>query len=237
MARTIAVLDDEEDILKLVQTHLTRAGFRVETFSRPESFLKYIENKQPDLILLDLMLPGADGLEICRYLKSRPEKSSIPIIMLTARSQEADRVTGLEMGADDYVTKPFSLRELEARIKAVLRRQEKPALAGQAEKKLAGGQLVINPEKHEVLLKGQPVELSLSEFKILELLTSRPGRVFTRDQILDHLWGQEKVVIPRTVDVHIRHLREKLGSLASLIESVRGLGYKYEEPDTGSQSR
>lgn len=158
MARTIAVLDDEEDILKLVQTHLTRAGFRVETFSRPESFLKYLEHKQPDLILLDLMLPGTDGLEVCRYLKSRPEKSSIPIIMLTARSQEADRVTGLEMGADDYVTKPFSLRELEARIKAVLRRQEKPAVPSQAEKKLAGGQLVINPEKHEVLLKGQPVE-------------------------------------------------------------------------------
>ncbi len=229
MARTIAVLDDEEDILKLIETHLTRAGFRVETFSRPESFLRYIEHKQPDLILLDLMLPGSDGLEICRYLKSRPEKSSIPIIMLTARSQEADRVTGLEMGADDYVTKPFSLRELEARIKAVLRRQDKPAAFSPAEKKLAGGKLIINPEKHEVLLKGQPVELSLSEFRILELLSSRPGRVFTRDEILDHLWGHEKVVIPRTVDVHIRHLREKLGALASLIQSVRGVGYKYEE--------
>ncbi len=229
MTRTIAVLDDEEDILKLIQTHLSRAGFRVETFSRPESFLKYIENKQPDLILLDLMLPGTDGLEICRYLKSRPEKSSIPIIMLTARSQEADRVAGLEMGADDYVTKPFSWRELEARIKAVLRRQEKPLTAGLPEKKLARGKLVINTEKHEVLLRGQPIELSLSEFRILELLASRPGRVFTRDEILDHLWGQEKVVIPRTVDVHIRHLREKLGELAGLIQSVRGLGYKYEE--------
>lgn len=231
MTRTIAVLDDEEDILKLVQTHLTRAGFRVETFSRPESFLRYLERKQPDLILLDLMLPGTDGLEICRYLKSQPEKSAIPIIMLTARSQEADRVAGLEMGADDYVTKPFSLRELEARIKAVLRRQEKPAAAGGAEKKLAGGQLVINPEKHEVRIKGQPVELSLSEFRILELLASRPGRVFTRDEILDHLWGQEKVVIPRTVDVHIRHLREKLGGLAGLIHSVRGVGYKYDEAE------
>jgi len=229
MARTIAILDDEEDILKLVQTHLAKAGFRVETFSRPEAFLKYLERNRPDLILLDLMLPGTDGLEICRYLKSQPEKSNLPIIMLTARSQEADRVAGLEMGADDYVTKPFSLRELEARIKAVLRRLEKPATGERAEKKLAAGKLIINPEKHEVRLKGQPVELSLSEFKILELLTSRPGRVFTRDQILDHLWGQEKVVIPRTVDVHVRHLREKLGPLADLIKSVRGLGYKYEE--------
>ncbi|MCX8159485.1 MAG: response regulator transcription factor [Candidatus Saccharicenans sp.] len=237
MVRTIAILDDEEDILKLVQTHLSRAGFRVETFSRPESFLRYMDHKQPDLILLDLMLPGADGLEICRHLKSRPEKAAIPIIMLTARSQEADRVTGLEMGADDYVTKPFSPRELEARIKAVLRRQEKLAPLDRGIKKLAGGQLIINPEKHEVLIKGQPVELSLSEFRILELLTSRPGRVFTRDEILDHLWGQEKVVIPRTVDVHIRHLREKLGNLASLIESVRGVGYKYEDPGAGSQTR
>ncbi|MDI6698436.1 MAG: response regulator transcription factor [Candidatus Saccharicenans sp.] len=231
MARTIAVLDDEEDILKLVQTHLTRAGFRVETFSSPESFLKYLERHQPDLILLDLMLPGSDGLEICRYLKSRPERSAVPIIMLTARSQEADRVTGLEMGADDYVTKPFSLRELEARIKAVLRRQEKPGLPEKLAKKLAGGQLIIDPDKHEVRVKGRPVELSLSEFRILELLTSRPGRVFTRDEILDHLWGQEKVVILRTVDVHIRHLREKLGPLAASIHSVRGVGYKYEESE------
>ncbi|MGQ9800342.1 MAG: response regulator [Candidatus Saccharicenans sp.] len=229
MTRIVAILDDEEDILKLVQTHLAKAGFRVEAFSRPEAFLKYLERHRPDLILLDLMLPGTDGLEICRHLKSRPDKADIPIIMLTARSQEADRVTGLEMGADDYVTKPFSLRELEARIKAVLRRQEKPAVTDRGEKQLAGGQLIINPEKHQVRIKGQPVELSLSEFKILELLTSRPGRVFTRDQILDHLWGQEKVVIPRTVDVHIRHLREKLGPLAAFIQSIRGVGYKYEE--------
>lgn len=229
MTRIVAILDDEEDILKLVQTHLVKAGFRVEAFSQPEAFLKYLERHQPDLILLDLMLPGTDGLEICRHLKSRPEKSAIPIIMLTARSQEADRVTGLEMGADDYVTKPFSLRELEARIKAVLRRREKPVAADGGEKRLARGQLIINLEKHQVRIKGQPVELSLSEFRILELLTSRPGRVFTRDQILDHLWGQEKVVIPRTVDVHIRHLREKLGPLARLIQSIRGVGYKYEE--------
>ncbi|MGB9893080.1 MAG: response regulator [Candidatus Saccharicenans sp.] len=229
MARTIAILDDEEDILKLVQTYLVRAGFRVETFSRPDTFLRYLDHYRPDLILLDLMLPGTDGLEICRYLKSQPEKSSLPIIMLTARSQEADRVAGLELGADDYVTKPFSLRELEARIKAVLRRLEKPARGELGEKKLAGGKLIINQEKHEVRIKDKAVELSLSEFKILELLTSRPGRVFTRDQILDHLWGQEKVVIPRTVDVHVRHLREKLGPLGSLIKSLRGVGYKYDE--------
>jgi len=229
MSRTIAILDEEEDILKLVQTNLSRAGYRVEGFSNPESFFRYLERHRPDLILLDLMLPGSDGLEICRWLKSQPERADIPIIMLTARSQEADRVTGLEMGADDYVTKPFSLRELEARIKAVLRRREKSLTPETSEKKLAGGKLIIRTEKFEVLVMGKPVELTLSEFRILELLTSRPGRVFTRDEILDRLWGQEKVVIHRTVDVHIRHLREKLGPLAAFIHSIRGVGYKYEE--------
>jgi len=229
MIRTIAVLDDEEDILELLRTYLTRAGFKVIALAEPEKFLKVVAQEPPDLILLDLMLPGADGLEICRYLKKRPETASVPIIMLTARTQEADRVAGLELGADDYITKPFSLRELEARIKAVLRRQQATAAESSARTILAGGQLVIDPEKHEVQVNGQPVELSLAEFKILELLASRPRRVFTRDEILDHLWGQEKVVVTRTVDVHIRHLRQKLGQLASLIQSVRGLGYKFEE--------
>ncbi|MDD8020675.1 MAG: response regulator transcription factor [Acidobacteriota bacterium] len=228
MVRTIAVLDDEEDILKLLRTYLTKAGFKVEALAEPEDFLKTVAHHPPDLILLDLMLPGTDGLEICRHLKKRPETASIPIIMLTARAQEADRVTGLELGADDYVTKPFSLRELEARIKAVLRRQEAVS-PGSARKILAGGKLVIDSEQHEVRVNGQPIELSLAEFKILELLASRPRRVFSRDEILDHLWGQEKVVVTRTVDVHIRHLRQKLGKLSSLIQSVRGLGYKFEE--------
>lgn len=228
MNKTIAILDDEEDILKLLQNYLSKAGFFVKTFSTPEAFLKYIDHHQPDLILLDLMLPGSDGLEICRYLKKHHEKSIIPIIMLTARSQEADRVTGLELGADDYVTKPFSLRELEARIKAVLRRRESSGAPGER-KTFLKGRLVIDREKYEVQVDGQNVDLSLSEFKILELLTSRPGRVFEREQILDHLWGQEKVVIPRTVDVHVRHLREKLGPLAHHIQSVRGVGYKFEE--------
>ncbi|MGB9764865.1 MAG: response regulator [Candidatus Saccharicenans sp.] len=228
MPKTIAMLDDEEDILELVRTHLSRAGFKVETFTEPENFLKYLDRHRPDLILLDLMLPGSDGLEICRYLKRAPDKASIPIIMLTARSQEVDRVTGLELGADDYVTKPFSLRELEARIKAVLRRLE-TKVNGTARKILAGGKLIIDPEKYEVQIEDKPAELSLTEFKILELLTSKPGRVFSRDQILDYLWSQEKVVIPRTIDVHIRHLREKLGKLSHFIQSVRGVGYKYEE--------
>jgi Response regulators consisting of a CheY-like receiver domain and a winged-helix DNA-binding domain len=148
--------------------------------------------------------------------------------MLTARSQEADRVTGLELGVDAYLINPFSLRELEARIKAVLRRRDL-ATATTIPKTLVRGKLIIDPERHKVIINGKSVELSLSEFKILELLTSRPGRVFTRDQILDYLWGQEKVVIPRTIDVHVRHLREKLGELSSLIQSVRGIGYKFEE--------
>jgi len=229
MLKTIAILDDEEDILELVTAYLTRTGFKVEAFAEPERFLRYIQGHHPDLILLDLMLPQIDGLEICRSLKKIPEKASIPIIMLTARSHEADRVAGLELGADDYLTKPFSIRELEARIKAVLRRMERPVTPEKGERKLAGGKLIIDSERHRVRMGKVPVELSLSEFRILELLGSRPGRVFTRDQILDHLWGHDKVVIPRTVDVHIRHLREKLADLSVLIKSVRGIGYKYEE--------
>jgi two-component system phosphate regulon response regulator PhoB/two-component system alkaline phosphatase synthesis response regulator PhoP len=229
MLKTIAILDDEEDILKLLQNYLSKAGFSVKAFASPEAFLRYLDHHQPDLILLDLMLPGSDGLEICRYLKRKPDKASIPIIMLTARSQEADRVTGLELGADDYVTKPFSLRELEARIKAVLRRQETAAPTAGGKKVFLKGRLEIDREKYEVRVDGQSLDLSLTEFKILDLLTSRPGRVFEREQILSHLWGQEKVVIPRTVDVHVRHLREKLGPLAGAIQSVRGVGYKFEE--------
>jgi two-component system phosphate regulon response regulator PhoB/two-component system alkaline phosphatase synthesis response regulator PhoP len=229
MLKTIAILDDEEDILKLLQNYLSKAGFSVKAFASPEAFLRYLDYHQPDLILLDLMLPGSDGLEICRYLKRKPDKASIPIIMLTARSQEADRVTGLELGADDYVTKPFSLRELEARIKAVLRRQETAAPTAGGKKVFLKGRLEIDREKYEVRVDGQSLDLSLTEFKILDLLTSRPGRVFEREQILSHLWGQEKVVIPRTVDVHVRHLREKLGPLAGAIQSVRGVGYKFEE--------
>jgi len=195
-------------------------------FFRAQDFLKFIETEKTDLIVLDLMLPDADGLEICKELKKQAEYSSIPIIMLTAKGEETDKILGLELGADDYVTKPFSPKELVARVKAVLRRQQKREELPKIE---IGGLLTILPEKHEVYVEGNKVELTSTEFRILQLLSSKKGWVFTRDQILDYLWGQEKAVVDRTVDVHIKHLREKLGKASSLIKNIRGVGYKLAE--------
>lgn len=226
MKKLIAIIDDEPDIVELVSLHLKRAGFEVEGFLEGEYFLKFLNVKHPDLILLDLMLPDADGLEICKYLKRQEEFASIPVIMLTAKGGETDKVLGLELGADDYVTKPFSPRELVARVKAVLRR---PTPEKATERIEIGKLLSIDLKKHQVFVEGKKVQLTLSEFKILQLLSSKEGWVFTRDQILDHLWGEEKAVLDRTIDVHINHLREKLGEAAELIKNVRGVGYKLEE--------
>lgn len=226
MSKVIAVVDDEPDIVELISLALQKAGFEVAGFYDAESFFRYLTNHSPPLILLDLMLPDADGLEVCKHLRGKPEWSSIPIIMVTARGDEADRVLGLELGADDYVTKPFSARELVARVKAVLRRQTK---SEEMKKIEVEGVLVIDPGKHEVISGRRKVDLTSTEFKILSLLAAKKGRVFTREQILDQLWSQEKIVLDRTVDVHIRNLRAKLGApAASLIKNVRGVGYKLE---------
>ncbi len=226
MGSLIAVVDDEPDIVELISLHLRRAGFRVEGFSDSHSLLKFLEQHVPDLIILDLMLPDADGLDVCKYLRRKGEWASIPVIMVTAKGDETDRILGLELGADDYVTKPFSPRELVARVKAVLRRQTS---AEEIKKIEVKGVLAIDLEKHEVLAEGKKVDMTSTEFKILSLLASKKGRVFTRDQILDYLWGHEKAVLDRTVDVHIRNLRKKLGQAAKLIKNVRGVGYKLEE--------
>jgi DNA-binding response OmpR family regulator len=222
----IAVVEDEPDIAQLVSTHLQKEGFKVEGYPDAGSFLKSLSKHGPDLILLDLMLPDADGLEICKLMKKREEWQTIPVIILTAKSEETDKILGLELGADDYVTKPFSLKELTARIRAVLRRPTaEPAL-----KKIEiGGALVIDFTKHQVSYKGNPIDLTSTEFNILSLLASRKGWVFTRDQILDKLWGQDKIVLDRTIDVHIKNLREKLGDASRYIENIRGVGYKFEE--------
>jgi DNA-binding response OmpR family regulator len=222
----IAILDDEPDILDLVSLHLKKAGFRIEGFLDAESFFQFMDSKIPDLIILDLMLPDADGFEICKYLKKKDEFTSIPIVMLTAKGEEMDKVLGLELGADDYVTKPFSPKELVARAKAVLRRQPQEEETKKIE---IGDELRILPDKYEVYVKDQKIELTSTEFKILQLLASKRGWVFTRDQILDYLWGKEKAVVDRTVDVHIKHLREKLGKAARFIKNIRGVGYKLEE--------
>lgn len=225
MPQVIAALDDEPDILELLKVNLNKAGYRFEGFPDADGLYRYLDREKPHLLLLDLMLPGTDGLEVCRHIRRTEGLAETPIIMLTARGDESDIVVGLELGADDYVTKPFSVKELVARIHAVLRR---PA-SGEASRRIIVGPLVIDLDKFEVLADGDRVELTATEFKILQLLSSRKGRVFTRDQILDFLWGQEKAVIDRTIDVHIRNLREKLKGAGALVKNVRGVGYKLEE--------
>ncbi len=224
-SQLIAIVDDESDILELVGINLKKSGFKVNGFSEVEGFYKSLHTASPDLIILDLMLPDIDGFEVCKYLKNNDKYASIPIIMLTAKTEETEKVLGLELGADDYVTKPFSPRELTARVKAVLRRHEHKVESKMIE---VEDILRIDLEKYEVEVKGRKVDLTPSEFKILNLLVAKSGRIYSRDQILDHLWGKEKFVIDRTVDVHIRHLREKLGDAGRFIKNVRSIGYKFE---------
>jgi two-component system phosphate regulon response regulator PhoB/two-component system alkaline phosphatase synthesis response regulator PhoP len=226
MNELIAVLDDEPDILELLSVHLKKNRFRVREFPDAESFYRFLHSEVPDLIVLDLMLPDADGFEVCKYLRKTDNLAAVPIIMLTARVGETDKILGLELGADDYVTKPFSPSELVARVKAVLRRRE-PRKDG-VEKIEIEGILSLDLQRHEVSVKGRKVELTSTEFRILQLLASKKGWVFSRDKILDYLWGNEKTVVDRTVDVHIKHLREKLGAAAKLIKNIRGVGYKLE---------
>jgi two-component system phosphate regulon response regulator PhoB/two-component system alkaline phosphatase synthesis response regulator PhoP len=224
MGKIIAVVDDEPDILELVSIHLRKANFSVETFQEAESFFKFLNQTKPDLLILDLMLPDSDGMDICRYMKRKDHLSSIPIIMLTAKTEETDKILGLEMGADDYVTKPFSPRELVARVRAVLRRKERI----DEERIEIGKILEILPKKFEIRVEGEKVDLTTTEFRILKILATRVGWVFSREQLLDELWGHDKVVIDRTIDVHIKHLRAKLGRAGKFIKNVRGLGYKLE---------
>ncbi|MBU0952590.1 MAG: response regulator transcription factor [Elusimicrobia bacterium] len=224
----IAVVDDEQDILELLSLNLKKAGYKVKEFSDSKSFFKSIENQKPSLIILDIMLPDMDGYEICKQLKSSSKFVSVPIIMLTAKSEEFDKVLGLELGADDYITKPFSPREFVARVKAVLRRNTVKEDKEDLKNITFGDILVINPEKYEVIVKGKRIDLTTTEFKILEILASRKGFVFSRDKLLDNLWGQEKAVLDRTIDVHIKNLREKLRDAGKLIKNIRGVGYKLE---------
>jgi two-component system phosphate regulon response regulator PhoB len=224
---SILVVDDEEDILELVNYNLTREGYNVSCAETGDQALKMARADMPDLILLDLMLPGTDGLEVCKILKNDPRTTSVPIVMLTAKGEEADIVTGLELGADDYVTKPFSPRVLLARIKAVLRRAQSRVPDESSSVKV--GDLVIHPSRHEVLADGEPVELTYTEFRLLHFLARRPGWVFTRYQIVDGVRGPDAIVTDRSVDVHIVSLRRKLGDLGSYIETVRGVGYRMKD--------
>jgi len=224
--KVVAIVDDETDILELVSINLKKAGYKAKTFENGEDFFNFIKKNDVDLVILDLMLPDSDGFEICKYLKNDDRFSEIPVIMLTAKSDETEKVLGLEIGADDYVTKPFSPRELVARVKAVIRRDDKTI---KTHKIKIADNLEIDVQKYEVRVDGEKVELTSSEFKILKLLAEKKGWVYAREQILDHLGAHDKGVLDRTVDVHIKNLREKLGEAGKYIKNIRGVGYKLEE--------
>lgn len=224
----ILIVDDELHIVELLKYNLEANGYKVDFSLNGREGLNKSSKNKPSLILLDIMLPEMDGFDVCKELKKNKETQGIPIIMLTAKGEEFDKILGLELGADDYITKPFSVRELLARIKAVLRRNVKD----EQEQALTFGELTIHLDKHEVLKKGEYVELTLKEFELLRLLVMNKGKVLTRDFLLDKVWGYEYYGETRTVDVHIRHLRQKIeddDSNPRYIETVRGIGYKFKE--------
>jgi two-component system phosphate regulon response regulator PhoB len=226
--KTVLIVEDEEDILALLHFNLIKAGYNADCAADGEAALRAVAAKKPDLILLDLMLPGIDGLEICRRLRSDAATSQIPIIMLTARGEEEDVVRGLELGADDYVTKPFSNKVLLARVQTVLRRRVELQQQTDGEELVRGG-LRIHPGRNLVQVEGETVELTFTEFRVLEALASRPGWVFTRYQIVNAVRGEDYAVTDRAVDVQIAGLRKKLGVCGHYIETVRGVGYRFQE--------
>jgi len=234
MNEVIAVVEDEDDIRALVAVGLTKENYMVREHADAKGFFASLRSGRPDLVVLDLMLPDADGFEICRRLRADSSLASIPVIMLTARAGEADRIRGLELGADDYVVKPFSPKELAARVKAVLRRSAPESARSRID---VGGRLLIDGDTVEVLADGRRLDLTQAEFRILQLLASRVGWVFSREKILDHLWGNEKNVTDRSVDVHVKHLRDKLGAHGSRIVNVRGVGYKLAAADAEREGR
>ena len=223
---TVLVIDDEKDVLELLRYNLEKGGFEVIAARDGESGLNAATASPPDAIVLDIMMPGLDGLGVCRRLREESRTARIPIILLTAKGGEADRVVGLELGADDYVVKPFSPRELVARIRALLRRTAPAAGPGEA---IRRGDLVVDAGRHEVTWAGKPVALTATEFRILHYLAARPGRVCSRSDIIDAALGRDVAVVDRTVDVHVTALRKKLGKGAELLETVRGFGYRFHD--------
>jgi two-component system phosphate regulon response regulator PhoB len=223
----ILVVDDEEDLLALVDYNLTKEGFRVTCVASGERAISEARAVTPDLIVLDLMLPKVDGLDVCKVLKGDRATQHIPIVMLTAKTEEADVVTGLELGADDYITKPFSPRVLLARIRSVLRRKNQQPVDEHSTLRVR--EIVIHPGRHEVLVDGKPVDLTFTEFRLLHFLARKPGWAFSRAQIVDAVKGEDYPVTERSVDVQVVGLRKKLGSLGGYIETVRGVGYRFKE--------
>jgi two-component system phosphate regulon response regulator PhoB len=231
MERDILVVEDEADIRELLRHVLEAAGYAVRAVGDGEAALREVRAARPGLVLLDLMLPGMDGLDLCRRLRERPETRELPIVMLTARGEENDVVAGLNLGADDYVTKPFSPRVLLARLQAVIRRRQEEQSAAPPPELLRRGPLSLHRGRREVLLEGRPVALTWSEFQVLALLAARPGWVFTRYQIVDAVRGEDYAVTERAVDVQMVGLRRKLGEHGALLETVRGVGYRFRDTD------
>jgi DNA-binding response OmpR family regulator len=226
MPKTVLVIDDEPDLVRLVEYNLGKEGYLVLSARDGESGLKLARDQSPQAILLDVMLPGADGWEVCKRLRADPKTAGVPIIMLTAKAQEADRVLGLELGADDYLTKPFSVRELAARIKAVRRRLDAGSRPGEVVK---AGPLSIDSGRREAAVGGKPMALTATEFNLLRALAQKPGRVFPREDLIAAARGEEVVILDRTIDVHVVSIRRKLGKHAKLLETVRGVGYRLKE--------
>lgn len=225
-ARTILMVEDENDVIDLLTLNLRKAGgYNIITAADGATGLQKARTEKPAFIILDLMLPKMSGLEVCKILKSEPGTRHIPIMMLTAKAEEIDRIVGLEFGADDYVTKPFSPREVVLRIQAILRRGETKA----DDEALSAGPIAIDPARHEVSVAGKTVHLTSIEFKLLRTLLQRRGRVQARDRLLNDVWGYESIIDTRTVDTHVRRLREKLGKAGDAIETVRGFGYRFRE--------
>ena len=228
MAQKILIVEDEQDVIRLLKYNLEKEGFQVRYTTEGSLALAEVRRNEPDLLILDLMLPGYDGLEVCRQLRRIEAYMSLPVLMLTARDQEADRVVGLEVGADDYVTKPFSMRELIARVRALLRRRE----PGSPPARLKHGSLVIDPLAHSVTVAGRKIELSALEFRLLHHMALHPGIVFSRDRLLDRIWGGDRAVTPRSVDVYVRRVREKIEAdphSPKYIETVHGVGYRFTD--------
>ncbi|MCL5743327.1 MAG: response regulator transcription factor [Acidobacteria bacterium] len=231
MAKKIAIVEDEAELASLLEYNLVREGYTVRTLGGVKGTLKELESIRPDLILLDVMLPDVDGFELCREIRRSPGLARTPVLFLTARSDEVDRVLGLEIGGDDYMTKPFSPRELVARVKAHLRREEREQDTGALEI----GPFRLDPSARRVFLRGTELSLTSTEFKLLEFFMTHPGRAYSRDQLLEEVWGQQRFVTPRTVDVHIRRLREQIEEQPDeprYLTTVRGFGYRFEESQT-----
>lgn len=229
MSKSILVIDDEKDILKLLQYNLEKEGYDFLSSKTGEEGFEAAKSKKPNLVVLDLMLPGMDGLEVCKLLKRDPSTRSIPILMLTAKTSETDQIVGLELGASDYIAKPFSVKVFLARVKNILCAGEK--IASKDSQVLKNGDLILDRDRQSVTIKGKPVILTKLEFNILGFLMENPGKVISRDKLLSGAWGEGTFVVDRTVDVHVKSIRGKLGKHRNIIETVRGTGYRFLETE------